>query len=429
MLIHSYYLTPLSSGDEIWAYGFGSNITNGLIPYKDFSMVVGPAFPYFLAFILNVLGKKLIVYHLIIAIMIACITYLSSIKINYYSILIFTTLMIFPNNGYNVFTLLFLFILLTIVNKEPKHKDILIPIIIGIMTLTKQSLILLVIPNLILSRNKRKTIYTYLIISLLFFLYLISFNNLYKFIDYCFLALFEFANKNKSISPTIAIIELLILSILMSILIKTKAKQPDVIFCLAYQIMIIPIFDLSHFIFCLIPFMYIIFQNNKINKLYKNCLFIIGIVFTITSAFTNNELMFIKQKEMFEYNQKNNFMQGRLISKITDNYIENINKIINDHNNHQVYILGTYSYLVKLSLNIPINKFDLINNGNMGYNGAKKYIDEIDKNCANNKCLIFVDERELNVNIHNQTNKEILKYAINNYNKIYTSDMVNAYIN
>ena len=34
---------------------------------------------------------------------------------------------------------------------------------------------------------------------------------------------------------------------------------------------------------------------------------------------------------------------------------------------------------IKLNLDIPINKYDIINNGNMGYNGSKNYIKEIDE--------------------------------------------------
>ena len=50
-VIHTYYLTPLFSQDEIWIYGFGTNIVDGLIPYKDYNMVVTPFFPYLLSII------------------------------------------------------------------------------------------------------------------------------------------------------------------------------------------------------------------------------------------------------------------------------------------------------------------------------------------------------------------------------------------
>lgn len=32
--------------DEIWNYGFSYNIATGLIPYKDFNMVITPLYPF-----------------------------------------------------------------------------------------------------------------------------------------------------------------------------------------------------------------------------------------------------------------------------------------------------------------------------------------------------------------------------------------------
>ena len=35
--------------DEIWNYGFTHNIYSGLVPYKDFNMVLTPLFPMIMA--------------------------------------------------------------------------------------------------------------------------------------------------------------------------------------------------------------------------------------------------------------------------------------------------------------------------------------------------------------------------------------------
>lgn len=37
--------------DEVWNYGFSNNIYNGMIPYKDFNMIVTPFYPYFISFV------------------------------------------------------------------------------------------------------------------------------------------------------------------------------------------------------------------------------------------------------------------------------------------------------------------------------------------------------------------------------------------
>ena len=43
-LYWSLIVQPISL-DEIWNYGFSYNIYNGLVPYKDFNMVMTPIYP------------------------------------------------------------------------------------------------------------------------------------------------------------------------------------------------------------------------------------------------------------------------------------------------------------------------------------------------------------------------------------------------
>ena len=48
-LVYLYYYRPLVD-DELYGYGFGLNILKGLIPYKDFNMIITPLFSYIIAF-------------------------------------------------------------------------------------------------------------------------------------------------------------------------------------------------------------------------------------------------------------------------------------------------------------------------------------------------------------------------------------------
>ena len=43
---------PLSNLDEIWNYNFAQNISNGLVPYRDFNMLQTPLLPFIVAFFL-----------------------------------------------------------------------------------------------------------------------------------------------------------------------------------------------------------------------------------------------------------------------------------------------------------------------------------------------------------------------------------------
>ena len=73
---YTYYLRPIVD-DELYNYGFSFNIISGLIPYRDFNMIIPPLFSYLLAIILKVFGSKLIVYHVVIALLLLLIFYIS----------------------------------------------------------------------------------------------------------------------------------------------------------------------------------------------------------------------------------------------------------------------------------------------------------------------------------------------------------------
>ena len=148
-------------------------------------------------------------------------------------------------------------------------------------------------------------------------------------------------------------------------------------------------------------------------------LFIIGII-TYDNLYVSHDIKSLHHYEVF------NFMYKRMVPSATKEYIEEINNYLDKYSDYDSYILGSLSYIVKLNLNIDINKYDIINNGNMGYNGSVVYINEIDNNCKNNKCLFFIRENELITK--SQTNKEILKYIINNYYKIRAGNIYSVYI-
>lgn len=62
-LMVSGYIFPqyLDSLDEIWIYNFARGIANGLLPYKDISMIVSPLFPMICALFLKIFGNEMIV--------------------------------------------------------------------------------------------------------------------------------------------------------------------------------------------------------------------------------------------------------------------------------------------------------------------------------------------------------------------------------
>ena len=92
-LSYIYYYRPCVD-DEVYGFGFGINILNGLAPYRDFNMIITPLFSYLIALILMIVGEYFIVYHIIISLIIVSITYFSYKKIGISSIAVYFLLLI-----------------------------------------------------------------------------------------------------------------------------------------------------------------------------------------------------------------------------------------------------------------------------------------------------------------------------------------------
>lgn len=71
--------------DELWHYNIARQISFGLIPYKEISLITTPIFPTFISIFLKGIFDQLIVYRIICSILVTCIFFLS------YKVLIKTT--------------------------------------------------------------------------------------------------------------------------------------------------------------------------------------------------------------------------------------------------------------------------------------------------------------------------------------------------
>ena len=70
---------------------------------------------------------------------------------------------------------------------------------------------------------------------------------------------------------------------------------------------------------------------------------------------------------------------------------------------------------MKLEANIKINKYDLLNKGNLGAGGEEKIINEIKDNCGNKSCTFIVDINEMSNGIDKTYAKDITSFIISNY--------------
>lgn len=417
-----YFIRPLVD-DELFNYGFSYSILNGLVPYKDFNMIITPLFNYLLAFILAIMGKKLIVYHLVIALIIVGVFSISYKLIGKGAFVLYLLMLIFPYIGYNTFALGLLFCLFYIRGK--KNEEIWEPIIISMMFLTKQTLGLMVIPSLLFSKNRKKTFFIYLVSCLGFLLFLVLTGATGEFFDYCLFGLFDFADKNATGINLFAIAELII--ILGLSYYSYKLKDKEIMFCLMFQVVTLPIINYYHFTTSFVPVVYLLFKYFK----DKSYFFLFTMTAMILCFGCFNFLLFMlgDNYKTLTYYGKDNFMKGRVVGMFMESAIDDTAEFIEKYDDYDVYYFGFLAYLTKLNLDMPINKYDLINNGNMGYKGKDRYIAEVDSNCKKNKCLIFINDYIGENSDTLQVNKDILEYVKNNYTSIRGSNIYNVYIN
>jgi len=414
-----YYYRPMVD-DEIYGFGFGVNVLNGLVPYKDFNMIITPLFSYVVAIFLGVFGEYLIIYHIIISLIIVIITFISYRKIGISAVIVYLLLLIYPFTGYNMFSLLLLFILFSL-DEKGKYYLVIEVLVISMMILTKQVLGLLVIPSLIYSKNRKKSFLIYLGIGLLFVLSLVYNGCLYEFFDYCLFGMFDFSSQNNEGFNFWLLIELFIIGLLLYQFIKKREK--NVLYLLCFQIMCFPIVNYPHFMISFVPF---IFYWLSYKKKYLN--FIAGMFVLVYFIGFSITIMVAGDKYLYHTNSSDdNFYKGRMVGSHLSDTVSYINSYIDKYEWDRYYLLGNFSYIVKLSNGDKINKYDLINNGNMGYDGASRYIKEIDDYCSNNKCLFIVEYRDKYST--NQTNVEILKYINRNYLKEIGGNVFEIYTN
>ena len=400
------------SVDEIWEYGYGYNIANGLIPYRDFNMVVTPLYSYISSIFIKVLGPYLLSINILNALILTFTFFIWYKLLGKKAIVLFSFMLFFPAPTYNnlVLFLFFLFLYIKEKNIDERKKIIYSSLILSAIFLTKQSIgVVLFLIEFLMTKSKKVFIIYFSIPIILLVIYLFFNKALYAFIDYSFLGLFDFGTRNGNISFYMYIS--LIVSALL-LLLYGKYRQKNMLYALGYQIMAFPIFDFYHTHMGIIAFIFVLLLTYS--KRIPNVVTYFAFIFFLICSFHMNrgDDYIVKEK---------NYMYGRCAN---DAYFEIINgtsniidKYVNSYD--QIYNLTRYSYLVKLYRGDKINKFDMTLNGNMGYKGYKKYIRDIDENCENNKCLIIISSKV--ENNYMQKNYEILDYVVNNYNLIDNS--------
>ena len=416
MMIKQYFC------DEIWEYGYGYNIATGLVPYRDFNMVVTPLFPFFIAIFIKIFGNYLLsahIFNIIIFIFMVGMMYkiIGNKTLIIVPILLYSEYNILPSYNGLITFLAVLLVYIKQANIKEKNKVLLSGLIISLMVLTKQSIGgVFFILELFLTKDKKKYLTVFSIPIIIFIIYLITNKALYNFIDYSILGMFDFANKNTIISPWLIIF---IIMLIYLIILYIKHKKNNILYAIAFMSICVPMLEEVHFIPNICFFLFTILQYINYKQFLTKYLVIYSLLFLILMSLLkykieDNNTIYGKTNYLYS---KSNYLLGKNVGPsetidVLETTSEKLNKIEKDYDK-VYYFTGLMGYMIRLYRNEQIDKFDMILDGNMGHNGAKKYIKEIDDYCKDHKCLFLLTEyKDLK---NDQLNHDIIDYVKKNY--------------
>lgn len=401
--------------DHIIDFTHCYSIANGLKIYKDFNIVVGPIYPVLISTFLKLFGKNLLVFNIVNSLFSVGI-YLLIRKHNKRTLAILAIVCCYYAlvAKYNVFTLLLFYIIYYIDKDDRKYKDYILGFLLSISIFTKINAgFVLIIPTIILNFKEPKIILkrsiVFSITSTLIVLIMYITGVLPGFINYTLLGLLSF-NENKNYDVYIIFLLIAIIYIIINL-----RKDKYLIYMICYLIMAYPIFDSGHILLVIFPtFVYAIdkLKQKKESNIIQNVTIIISVLLFIILNISNIN-------SIGKMDCKNKYCSQSISINNRFNNIHKLNKYLEPYRKeYRIFYLNYDAYFYKLDLNENIDKFDFIWNGNMGYKGQKKYINEIEQYCSNNKCMFIIDKENIyNRKKEDQINLEILKYIEKNYSE------------
>lgn len=400
--------------DEIWNYGFMHSMYSGLVPYRDFNMVVTPFFPLLFSLPFHIFGSNLLVVNvcqsLLIVLTYVLLEKLIGDKANILLLLMFFNYdMMYASYNYFIF---FLFLSLLYLEKN-KSNDYVIGIVIGLAVLTKQSvggLLAIVSLYYVFKEKDLKKLVKRVIGAMLpvglFLIYLAVTGAFADFVNLCILGLFDFGTNNYVGVRALVLGYIFLIGVVIYFIVKRR-NSIDKYYVLAFSTIAVPMFDYFHIKFFVLALLILVLEKINIKKINLNLLLygsMIGIVFINLIVSVDGDMVYPNSIKHFEY---------RYISSKHIKETQLVSEKLKDYSDKELLLLFEQSYYYKISNDFPINHFDLINTGNWGYKGSEKLLKELKKK----KDAVFVINR-LSYEGTRQTDKTALNYVLKNCKKI-----------
>lgn len=472
-------IRPLQDLDEIWNFNVARCITNGLVPYRDISMVSTPLLGFLLAIPIKIFGQQLFVERVVsiimsVGIFVSVYKILRLIRVRE-EVSIFSIFILFLivnqelSMNYNWLSVIFILVIIGLEIKKNKYikwdkfnTDLMIGIVGGLVVCTKQStglfvsLAMLITPFFCTDSKKsykqslKETGYRILGIIIpisALVLYLTINGAMGDFFDYAIYGVSTFSNKKvygelwksdryiiKALCICIPI--LLASSCIANIVNKVKKRTTNTVlyiltvYSIASFFIVFPISDENHFSIAIIPSVILIvyllkgFITRHIKKDFKYpveytkvCTIILILSYTLFIEISNSETLGKISKYRFQ-----NHFDYIYISQFLDNSINEVDSYINEKEKN-VYILDASAAVYMIPIDSYNKDYDMFCVGNLGKGGEEKQIERIKSEDA--LYMILNDEYAINW----QNPNRVSEYIKSNLEYIETKGVYDVYEN
>lgn len=462
-------LVILNCGDELWNFANAYKMYNGYKIYKDLNVIITPLFFYISQIFFKIFGASMFsfrIYNAFIWTIFFILIYkiLKKLKIIrrrcvFYTILLMVIFnsMIHAGANYNIFSLIPILINILLILKR-RDSNIITSILLFVTFLMKQNVFVYYSIGILIYKFVSRSSFKQFIITIIkiylvdfiaisaFFIYLLLDNNLYNFINYCFLGIAEFGKENTfidfmsarylyiSIAITIFILVIFNNKRLSNNLSSEEKYNSKVLVSFGIPLLLIqyPLANYYHSVLgslvIIISFIYVIenilIKELKIKVKQEKILYIIItlsylIYFVSLLSYTleqiNDDKILIEQQGVY---------QATLISENTVEDLSIITDFIQEQekNGRKVVILSHKANLYNLNMNRNNGNFDLYFLGNLGKAGEKGLIDEIKEK----RNILFLTQKT-EENLIGQEALGARKYVIDNCEKVGEIQEYNIY--
>ncbi len=393
LFFYGLWISPLTS-NELWNYGFSYGIVKGEILYKDFNLVVGPFYPFLMAIPLF-FSNSLVSYLLFHSFLTVCFMILLH-KMYQERILILLLLgVMIPSllsPSYNLFFIYLTILLVYLEKSELPRKDYWIGVVLACAFFTKQSSgLILLLPSLFCySKNLWKRGIGFFSVTLYFLIYFLLTSSLGDAINYCFLGLFDFGEKNSSLQ-LFPFVLFCFLFIMTGILLWTRRREYHLFYYGIGMTLALPIIDFIHVSFALYFFVLLLFEvfshsSFSFRKSWSVSVILIGVLliegipvftdFSFSNNFSHFQYRYFSSSERVQATHLLSYLKGK-----------------------EFVIFSDQNYFYQIALDQKLNHLDIVNYGNNGYDGSERIMKEINLH----KEMIYLLPKDIN---HSQIDKK-----------------------